>query len=37
MNETDFDYVILGKGKESVGWNLSLDPASMIKYVDKNE
>jgi hypothetical protein len=37
MNETDCEYVILEKGKESVGRNLSLDPASMIKYVDKNE
>lgn len=33
MNETDFK----GKGKASTDRNLSLDPASMIKYVDKNE
>lgn len=33
MNETDFK----GKGNALADRNLSLNPASMIKYVDKNE
>jgi hypothetical protein len=33
MNETDSEYVFLGEG--TAGRNLSIDSASMIKYVDK--